>query len=624
MKKELELSEKLFEAGFTPFGEISELTKETILDKEVFEYIFSMDNQIARTTLIIKLQDRARELGNARSFDRLLKAYQTEFAQKFKQRGSNTIQFTQPPIKDLKCGKWECEDTGVSKSTFGTGMIPQTIIACTHPILPVERLINIDTNIEKVKLAFYKDKKWQTVIAERNTLASKNKILQLANTGIEVNENNAKELITYISELIAINPETIPCNQAITHLGWIDDGFVPYVENFKFDGDRSFEGVFKDINSKGDYELWKEKMHKLRVESETLHFMIAASFASVLIEKIHINPFIVHLWGKSGTGKTVALMIAMSVWGNPKIGHLVKNLNSTNVGLERLSAFLNNIPFAGDELQAIKNKYSDFNELIYSLTQGEGKSRGTVDGGIAEQLKWNCVYITTGEEPITLENSKEGVKNRVIEIEENEPIINNGKEIVNFLLDNYGYAGKEFIETLPSEEYLNQRHTEIFNSLNEKVKSTGKQTNAIALVMLADELISKNIFFDKSLTIEQAEKYFSKDIDEAERIYNLIIDYFYQNIKKFKDDTNGEFLGTYDTNSTGEISAIYFIPSVLKKFLLENNINFDGIKSKLLKNGYIECEKGRYTVQKKINNKNIRVIKVLIKENTQLEIEFPF
>ena len=145
MNQELELSDQLMDEGFTPFGEISELTKESILDKEVFEHIFSMDNQVARTTLIIKLQDKARELGNIRSFDKLLKAYQTEFAQKFKQRGSNTIQFTQPPIKDLKCGKWECEDTGVTKSTLGAGMIPQTIVACSHPILPVERLINVDS-----------------------------------------------------------------------------------------------------------------------------------------------------------------------------------------------------------------------------------------------------------------------------------------------------------------------------------------------------------------------------------------------------------------------------------------------------------------------------------------------
>ena len=157
MSQELELSDQLENEGFTPFGEISELTKEQITDKDIFEHIFSIENQLARTTLIVKLQERAREIGNIRSFDKLLKAYQTEYAQRFKQKGSNTIQFTQPPIENLKCGKWECVDAGVSKSVMGGGMIPQTVIACSHPILPVERLINVDTETEKIKLAFFKD-----------------------------------------------------------------------------------------------------------------------------------------------------------------------------------------------------------------------------------------------------------------------------------------------------------------------------------------------------------------------------------------------------------------------------------------------------------------------------------
>ena len=89
MNQELELSEKLMNEGFTPFGEIDELTKDKILGREVFEYIFSIDNSIAKTELIIKLEDKARELGIIRSFDKLLKAYQTEFAQRYKQKGSN-------------------------------------------------------------------------------------------------------------------------------------------------------------------------------------------------------------------------------------------------------------------------------------------------------------------------------------------------------------------------------------------------------------------------------------------------------------------------------------------------------------------------------------------------------
>lgn len=608
--------------------EFEKLSKEEILNRTVIESVIIIQDVEIRERLLAKLESRAKELKISQNFKRLYKTIQAEIIQAKKQINSYETEFTNAPIK-LKCKNYICNDLGITKMEFNqTLMTNNEIIVCTHPILPVERLINIDTNTEKVKLAFYKDKRWQTVIAEKNTLASKNKILQLANTGIEVNENNAKELITYIADILAINTEKIPCNKAITHLGWVEEDFIPFTEDYKFDGDRSFESVFKDVHIKGNYKLWKEKVAELRNESETLHFIIASSFASVLIELLHINPFIVHLWGKSGTGKSVTLIVAMSIWGNPKIGHLVKNLNSTNVGMERLSAFLNNIPFAGDELQAIKNKYSDFNELIYKLTQGEGKSRGTVDGGIAEQLKWNCAFLTTGEEPITSEFSKEGVKNRVIEIEDNNTIIENGKEVVNFLVNNYGFAGKEFVENLPSVEELQKRHTEIFNKLNERYKSTGKQTNAIATVLLADELTSKNVFEDNPLTIEQAEKYFTKDIDEAERIYNLIVDWLFININKFEGFSNIENWGKYIAIEDGEdkeIQYFYINSKILKDFLQSNNISFKGIQNKLFDKGILEKNsQGRYVHQTTIfGKKNQSAVKFnIIKKYNNEELPF--
>lgn len=297
---------------------------------------------------------------------------------------------------------------------------------------------------------------------------------------------------------------------------------------------------------------------------------------------------------------------------------MVKNLNSTNVGLERLSAFLNNIPFAGDELQAIKNKYTDFNELIYKLTQGEGKSRGTVDGGIAEQLKWNCAYLTTGEEPITSDFSKEGVKNRVIEIEENEQLVENGKEIVNTLIENYGFAGKIFLEKLPTQENLQRRHNEIFKELENKYKSTGKQTNAIATILLADEIASKYIFEDDALTIDQAEKYFSKNIDEADRYINLIIDTANANINNFYDKSSqfppsGQIWGLLEktTDGNGEIMYYDFIPTKLYQILEDNGINWNGIKKKLVDKGYLKVDRlGKYQINTKINGTQQRTIKI--------------
>ena len=550
MNQELELSDQLENEGFTPFGEISELTKESILDKEVFEYIFSMDNQVARTTLIIKLQDQARELGNIRSFDKLLKAYQTEFAQKFKQRGSNTIQFTQPPLKDLKCGKWECEDTWVTKSTLGAGMIPQTIVACSHPILPVERLINVDSETEKIKLAFFKDNKWQYITIERSVVANKSNIIQLSDRGIEVNSENAKDLVSYIADVVSLNAKEIPVSRSTDRLGWIENEFAPYVEDLKYDGDIAFKDVYASIKEVGEYEEWKEVCRKVRKESKIAHLLLASSFASTLNQMLGVLPFVVHIWGGTGTGKTVGLMLAMSVWGNPEVGKLVRTLNATQVALARYAAFVHDIPFAGDELQTIKNRWDSFDNLVMYLTEGVDRGRGKAYGGIELLKEWNCCFLFTGEEPITKATSGGGVKNRVIEVEATEKVIADGNFVSNFVRKNYGHAGKEFIINIPKQEELQKRYREIFQEILNKTDTTDKQAMAMATILLADEISTQYIFKDEKLTIEDISKWLtsSKDVDVSTRAYDWTMDWISQNIKKFKDtDGNiGEVWGKYN------------------------------------------------------------------------------
>ena len=44
---------------------------------------------------------------------------------------------------------------------------------------------------------------------------------------------------------------------------------------------------------------------------------LAASFASALLEPLGALPFIVNLWGETGKGKSVNLMLAASVWAEP-------------------------------------------------------------------------------------------------------------------------------------------------------------------------------------------------------------------------------------------------------------------------------------------------------------------
>ena len=547
MSQELELSEQLMNEGFTPFGEISELTKERILERDIFEHIFSIDNQIAKTELIIKLEERARELGNIRSFDKLLKAYQTEFAQKYKQRGSNTIQFTQPPIENLKCGKWECADTGITKSTMGAGMIPQTIVACTHPILPVERLINVDTETEKIKLAFFKDNKWQYITIERSVVANKSNIIQLSDRGVEVNSENAKDLVSYIADVVSLNAKEIPVNRSTERLGWIENEFAPYVSDLKYDGDIAFKDVYSSIREVGNYEEWKDMCRKIRKESKIAHLLLASSFASTLNQMLGVLPFVVHIWGGTGTGKTVGLMLAMSVWGNPEVGKLVRTLNATQVALARYAAFVHDIPFAGDELQTIKNRWDSFDNLVMYLTEGVDRGRGKAYGGIELLKEWNCCFLFTGEEPITKATSGGGVKNRVIEVEATEKVIADGNYVSNFVRKNYGFAGKEFINNLPKQEELQTRYREIFQDILKNTDTTDKQAMAMATILLADEISTKLIFNDEKLTIEDVSNWLTstKDVDVSTRAYEWTMNWISQNINKFKENESGEIWGKY-------------------------------------------------------------------------------
>lgn len=603
-----------------PPYELEELNAESILEDQIFDYLIALPNSPSKTRIIEKVRGKAKELKVIRAFNSIFKQKNQEYIQELKSRGGNTVKFTDCPVKNLKCGQWNADDTGVYKMDYTATMQPIKIKACPHPIIPIERLINIDTNIEKVKLGFYKDKKWQYVIVEKNAIASKSKIIQLANLGIEVNENNAKDLITYLSDVMELN--SIEPKVSVGHLGWIDKEFVPYSNKYCLDVDKEFKQKIESISENGNYEEWKKFIKELRSKSIALRFMMASSFASVLVRIFKLNTFIVHLWGRSGNGKTVAEMICASIWGKPD-NNFISNLSNTSIANERLCNFYRNMPILLDELQIAKAKYKDFDELIYVLTEGKGKERGTVDNGIREQTIWQTIVMLNGEEPITSDTSKEGVKNRVIEINEDKPIVEDGNITVRFIQENYGFAGKEFIKLIEDRDELQKIQQHFVKEL-EEVITYKKQINAFSIIMTADYIVSKKIFKDEPISLKEIEKYTRSDTDETERYINLIIDIANANINNFYDSKkknnpeydnylpSGQVWGNIEKTSDGWGRIIYydFIPTRLYQILEENNISWNGIKKKMADKGYVIMKNGKYQIPVRMPNGVQRMIRI--------------
>lgn len=584
-------AEELREAGFMPF-EIEKLTRETILERDVFDYLFTIINHVQHTEILVQLRSKARKLGVARDFDTLYKANQLVFIQKNKQAGSNVIEFTDCPLPGLKCGKWECTDLGVHKEIINN-FVPQKVTACQHPILPVERLSNLDDGTEKIKIAFYKDGYWKDFVVNRSMVANKSNIIQLADRGIEVTSENAKDLVAYISDVVTLNMGDIPVHKSIGRLGWIEDDFAPYVDGVKYDGDLAYKDMYDAVSECGDYEKWKDEMVQLR-KNKIFRLLMASSFASPLVERLGILPFIIHIWGGTGAGKTVGIMAAMSVWGNPEMGKLVRSMNATQVSLGRTASFLHSVPFAGDELQIIKSRWENFDQLIMFITEGIDRGRGKAYGGIEELKQWKCCFLFSGEEPITKDGSGGGAKNRVIEIEATENIVDDGNDIANFVRENYGYAGKDYIANLPDRKELQDRYREIFKKVLEECDTTEKQAMAMSAILLADELSCKIIFRDVPLKISDIKDYLRSktDVDVPTRAYEWVISWIARNTNRFiEQDNNGEIWGKLDLDNNNCL----VLKDVLTEQMSKAGFEYPAVVRKWAENGYIERNsQGRY------------------------------
>ena len=513
----------------------------------------------------------------------------------------NVTNFTNQPL-ELNAGDWEADDGGIFKKNGYNDEV-----ACPHPIMPVERLVNIDTGEEKLQLAFRKGTIWRKLIFSKTVLASSNKVTELAGSGIAVTSQNAKAFIQYISDMENMNYYLIPEKKSIGRFGYIpDEGFSPFVDGLIFDGDANFKAMFQTVRSRGSETKWLETAAEVREMSTTAKIILAASFASVLLEPLNCLPFFVHLWGvDSGTGKTVALMVAASVWGDPAVGAYVKTFDGTVVGMEKTAAFLNNLPFCLDELQLAKDSKGRTTFDVYKLAQGVGRTRGNRSGGVDLTPTWRNCILTTGESPLTGTASGAGAVNRVIDIEckSAQAVIKDGMRISGAVKRNYGFAGRKFVERLYQPGVIDQvseRYRELFRILSDR-DTTEKQAMAAAAIILADELACQWIFSGQQpLTIEQVSEFLASKaaVSAGDRGYKYLCDWVTQNSNKLcgrADNPNVEVFGALESGRA------YIIRSVFERILQDAGYSTAAMISYLKQENLIETRGRANTRGKRIN-----------------------
>lgn len=586
---------------------IPDFSKDDFLtSSKPFQWIIDQadGNEFVKGQLVAQMASKAKQLK--------VSNFKTQFTNYVRaQKGQsivygNVMEFSGTAIM-WDTGEWIANDDGVYKTNaYGVNQF-----ACPHPIFILTRYSNVDTDVESVQLVYGRaGRTYKTKIVPRSDLASANKIVKLAEYGVGVTSENAKALVQFLSDFESINYDKIVEKKSCDHMGWVGRGykeFAPYISDLEFEGQDTFRQLFNSVKSVGSYDKWLETIKNYRKNgSIVVRMVMAASFASVLLKPLGALPFFVHLWGDTETGKSVALLAAVSIWAEPVIGKYAYTFNSTDVGNELYAACLNSLPLCMDELQ-ILNKRSDFDDIIYRLCEGTGRLRGKKDGGIQNIKTWRNCIITTGERPITSMSSGGGAVNRVIEIECNGgKFFKNPREFCRTIQSNYGHAGKEFIDNLTGNiAEARALHEKYIKLLEDNTEATDKQIASAAALLTADELSERWIFNDGiRIGIDDIKPYLqTKDmLNVNRRAYDYLREEVISNYNNFKNNDN-------ECWGIAKEGYIYILRNKFNAILQSGNFNPQSTLSWMARNGKLAKTDGRnLSVKVQINGTRIRCI----------------
>lgn len=515
----------------------------------------------------------------------------------------NVTAFSSQPL-ELKCGDYDCFDDGVVCANNYQGLT----VVCPHPIMPTKRLVNIETGEVKLEISFRRGQGWRKNVFDKAVLSTARNITALSSCGISVTSESAKDLVKYLAYLEDENYDELPEVQTVSRLGWVEGyGFSPYVDGLVYDSAGMYGDAFSAVHAHGSLDKWLEVAKAVRSGSSLpCRILLAASFASPLVAKAGALPFILHLWGSvSGIGKSVALILAASVWAYPEIGSYVKTTKSTNVGYEQMAAFCGHLPLCMDELQMIQGK-KEFDELIYSLCEGVSKTRGSKAGGFQPVQKWRNAILTTGEQPITTANSKAGAVNRVIEVECSEKLFEDPRGAYQVLVQNYGHAGRLFVEELSKRDDLMELMHELQQTFYEYLhgKATDKQILTASLILTADTLADVILFQDgNTLTPDDLIPYLTtqREADTNRRAYEWLVDWVASNPARFTPNENGQYSGECWGCISQDGAQAYIIKSVFDSTMTEGGFSPASFLSWANKTGLIECSRGHMTKLKRLD-----------------------
>lgn len=513
---------------------------------------------------------------------------------------------------------WIFNDSGIHK--IDKHGLPVNV--CRTPVILTKRLQAHDSGEEKVELAFKRDGRWISSTHHRTTAFVARSVVELAKLGATVTSENAKSVVAFLSALEAENIDLIPTVDSTSTLGWQPGGrFIPWhAEDMVLDVSPQMMRWANACQKAGTLEAWAEAMAPHR-ERYRFRFILAASFTAPLLRIIKGRSFVVYNWASSRGGKTAALKAALSAWGDPD--RLMLTFNSTRVAFERMASFFCDMPLGIDERQLAGSQQEGLETLIYMMSNGVSRGRGTRDGGLQDIQTWRTVAMTTGEEPITKATTMTGVSTRTLEII-GAPFDHevDAAEMHRQTAENTGHAGDLYLRhliTTPERETVALYQETLGDVKTLAGDRNGSHVASLAAVATADRIISRLIFGEDETEARGAAMVMVRDVlegmaeDELPDVNisaaQFIVDWIEMNRdKSFKDEGTGPRYGFLENGRA------YILSTPLRVALEQAGFSYRKSMKWLKDEGVIagiqDSGADRNTIKKRHGQRTFRVVPI--------------
>ena len=152
----------------------------------------------------------------------------------------------------------------------------------------------------------------------------------------------------------------------------------------------SDEALRQALKVVGSALEWRNAINEHVLNSTVATLVMSAGLAGLLRHwATDTENFILHIYGESSAGKTIALKAAASAWGNPK--RLLDTWKATTNGLERKAVGRNDMCLFLDEAGMAEEQ--ELVAAIYALGNGGEKMRATRDAKERTTTKYNLVAL---------------------------------------------------------------------------------------------------------------------------------------------------------------------------------------------------------------------------------------